>query len=486
MPLTDEEARRLVERLSQTLADRRSTVDERLRYYRGDVGRLRFATAEFAQYHGDRFSGFSDNWCRPVIEAPAERMGYMGARLGDSGRVDPVLARVWDANDCDRGVSEAFAVFMAAGWSYALVHPGQSEGDMPRITWEHPSQAIVDRDPVTGDIRYGLVAWIDDDYDYATLYTPDEVWKWRRSRSPERWDRKLPDQGGGWQPRPVEGEPWPAANPLGEVPLVEFRNQTLLDEVPVSDIGGVMVMQDAINLTWAYLLNALDYASLPARVVTGASPPMVPVLDATGQKVAERPLELDSLFKERILWITENTAQIGEWSAANLDAFSRVIEHAVEHVAAQTRTPPHYLVARMVNTAAESLTIAEAGLVSKTRERITFATAPLRRVLRLVSLALGDEARAEAARTATLLWRNIQYRSEAQLADALLKKRQIGYPVRYLLELDGLGPDEVDRVMAMLADEQSDPLGERLLREVADAAAAGRGAPASADAPADR
>src|SRR5690606_18303796 len=102
------------------------------------------------------------------------------------------------------------------------------------------------------------------------------------------------------------------------------------------------------------------------------------------------------------------------------------------------------------------------------------------------SLALGDEARAEAARTATLLWRNIQYRSEAQLADALLKKRQIGYPVRYLLELDGLDPDEIDRVMAMLADEQSDPLGERLLREVADAAAVGRGAPASADAPADR
>src|SRR5690606_26723919 len=94
--------------------------------------------------------------------------------------------------------------------------------------------------------------------------------------------------------------------------------------------------------------------------------------------------------------------------------------------------------------------------------------------------------KAEAAQWATLLWSNIQYRSEAQLADALLKKRQTGYPLQWIAEQDGLDPAEVDRLMEMVEQEQADPLGERLLREVADAAAAGRGAPASADAPADR
>src|SRR5690606_30238504 len=138
-----------------------------------------------------------------------------------------------------------------------------------------------------------------------------------------------------------------------------------------------------------------------------------------------------------------------EWSAANLDAFSKVIEHAVEHIAAQTRTPPHYLVARMVNTAAESLTIAEAGLVSKTRERITFVKAPLRRLFRLIALALGDPGKADAAQWATLLWSNIQYRSEAQLADALLKKRQTGYPLQWIAEQDGLDPAAVARSRRM-------------------------------------
>lgn len=463
MALTFEQAQQRVERLSQDLTERRPTVDERLRYLKGDLGKLRFATDEFAQYHGDRFTGFDDNWCAPVVSAAAERMNLMGIRLGEDRRADRELARTWDANDCDRGSSEAFTVYMGAAWSYALVHPAPAAGDMPRITWEHPSQAIVDRDPVTGDIRSGLVSWIDDEYDYATLYTEDEVWKWQRSRTPDRWDQKLPGPGGGWEMREVADEPWPMSNPLGLCPLVELRNQTLLDDLPISDISGVMSMQDTINLVWAYLLNALDYASLPGRVVMNAESPKVPILDADGQVVGDRPLDLDTLVKERILWVPGEGVNIGEWTAANLDAFSKVIEHAVEHIAAQTRTPPHYLIAKMVNTAAEALTIAEAGLVSRTRERITYAKAPLRRLFRLVALALGDEDKAEACRTGTLLWSNIQYRSESQLADALSKKRQIGYPVRYLLELDGLDPDEVDRVVAMIEDEQRDPVGERLL-----------------------
>lgn len=472
--LTSDQAAVKVEQLSQRLAQRRPEVDDRLRYYRGEMGKLRFATDEFSQYHGDRFTGFNDNWCAPVVQSAAERMNLQGIRLGESRRADAELARVWDANDCDRGSSEAFVVFMASAWSYALVHP--PNGDIPRITWEHPSQAIVDRDPVTGDIRTGLVTWIDDEWDYATLYTDDEVWRWQRSRSPEAWDKQLPGPGGGWTPRASAGDEWVTPNPLGLCPMVELRNQTLLDEVPISDISGVMSMQDTINLVWAYLLNALDYASLPGRVVSGAEAPKVPVLDAAGQETgATRPLELDTLVKERILWIPDQGAQIAEWTAANLDAFSKVIEHAVEHIAAQTRTPPHYLIAKMVNTAAESLTIAEAGLVSRTRERITFAKAPLRRLFRLVALALGDAAKAEECRTGTLLWSNIQYRSEAQLSDALSKKRQIGYPVRYLLELDGLDPDEVDRVIAMVEEEQRDPVGEQLLEGLG----AGVGTPAA-------
>src|SRR5699024_12647135 len=122
---------------------------------------------------------------------------------------------------------------------------------------------------------------------------------------------------------------WPRPNPTNMVLLVVFRNETRLDDAPMSDIDGVISMQDAINLVWAYLFNALYYASLPQRVVTGADVPSIPILNADGHIVGEKPVDLDQLIKDRILWIPGEEATTTEWSAARLDVFSAVIERAI-------------------------------------------------------------------------------------------------------------------------------------------------------------
>lgn len=429
---------------------------------------MRFASDEFRDYFAKRFSGFSDNWCMPVSQSPAERMKPLGIRLDeDSRRADRDLQRVWVANEADRGFSEAALMLIVASRSFALVSPG-ADSSTPRITWEHPEQAIVDYDPETGERRYGMVVWSDDEFDFATLYSSDLVWKFQRQTSQDRLHEWRPTELSGWKPREVRGEQWPAANPLGIVPLVEMRNQQLLDDEPMSDIGGVMAMQDSINLVWAYLLNALDYASLPQRVAMGADVPKVPILDDNGAVVGSRPIELDELIRERIMFLAGENVTIGEWTSAQLDVFSNVIERAVEHTAAQTRTPPHYLVAKLVNTAAESLTIAEAGLVSKTQERITYVNPSLREIYRLVALAQDDPAKALACRSAEIMWRDVQYRSEAQRADALQKKKAMGYPLEYLLELDGVPPWDIPRILGMQQREMAlDPTAE-IARSLAD------------------
>lgn len=465
--LSMDDAMKMTESHSRELIYRRPAIDERLNYFRGTTGTLKYASEKFGEYFSRRFSGFSDNWCMPVAQAAAERMNYTGFRLwGENKGFDMELARVWEANDADRGSSEAFLVFGAASRAFALVSP--NDGVTPRITWEHPAQTLVDTDPQTGERRSALVVWIDDQMDYATLYTPDWIYKFQRQTGEDRFlnydrDGRYYDRAvlGGWSPRVIDGEPAePEPNPLGVVPVVELRNQTLLDDSPISDIQGVMAMQDSVNLVWAYLLNALDSASLPQRVVTGADVPQVPVLDADGQQVGTRPVELDKLHGEAILWLPDDAAKIAEWSVAQLDAFGSVIERGVEHIAAQTRTPPHYLVAKMVNTAAESLTIAEAGLVSKTRERIRYVNPPIREINRLVALCQGaDEKRIGAIASGQNLWGDVQYRSEAQMADAMLKMKQVGFPFEYIAERYGLGPDEVQRVLEMRkAELAADPL----------------------------
>lgn len=454
------EAVKTTERLSRELELRRPVMNQQINYFKGNTGKLKFASAKFGEYFEKQFNGFSDNWCMPVAQATAERINFLGIRpYGQTKGVDSELERHWYANDADAGSSEMNLLFGVAARGYSLVHPGPGTGGSPRLTWEHPDSAIVDTDPATQIDRSGLVVWQDDKCDYATLYTPDRVFKYKRTTAQDRYERLglRTDLTGGWELRndTVEFE----VNPLGEVPLSEFRNQTLLDDEPISDISGVMALQDATNLVWAYLLNSLDQASLPARVVSGADLPKVPKLNDKGEVIGYVDVELDELMKERILWLPKD-ANIAEWTAAQLNVFSEVVERIVEHIAAQTRTPPHYLVAKMINTAAESLNIAEAGLVSKVQDRIKYMGRGMRKTQRLMARASGaDDKRIQAINAGRLIYANVQYRSEAQMADVAVKLKSAGFPTEYIVERLVVEPDEVSRIMKMVeADFNRDPL----------------------------
>lgn len=465
----DEDTRRALaqmQRLASELRLRQPRIHRRMNYVRGNQP-LAYASEEFARYMGDRFEGFADNWCIPIVQTPAERLDVQGIRLDSEDlRPDAEMSRVWRANNAERGSSEAFVVGLAASRAFALVWGNDEDPDTPVITWERPEHAIVSYQADTGRPVAGLKLWSDDDagYEYATLYTRTRLWRWQRRGVAQAVRHEPPpavDPTGGWEPRQLpEDDTWPIENPLGHVPLVELRNQTLLDDAPMSDIDGVIAMQDAINLVWAYLFNALDYASLPQRVVTGAEVPKLPILNAEGEVVGERPVDLDQLVKDRILWIPGDEASATEWSAARLDVFSAVIERAIEHIAAQTRTPPHYLIGKVANLSAEALTAAETGLVSKTRERVTYFTPAIRRVYALVAAAQGNPERARAALSGRVVWGDVQFRSLGQKVDALQKLAQMGFPFEWIAEQYGLEAHEVARVMEMRERELSmDPVG---------------------------
>ena len=459
--LTFDQAQAKTQSLSKALDSRRPSTAKELDYYRGNQGQLKFASEKFNAQFQQQFAGFSDNWCAPVADAAPERMTVLGIRPFGQTKSDDDMNRAWERSNAAAGMHTAMVVRSAARRSFALVAPGKTE-DVPRITFESPESTIVDVDPATRERRAALITWADDKVEYATLYMPGEIWKFHRPSDRERWERngKPVELTGGWQIRDTDPDPV-TANPFGEVPVVEFSNRDLLDDEPMSEISGVMAMQDAINLIWAYLINALDGVSLPQRIVTGAEPPSIPVLDKDGKVVGKRPVELDDLLGEKILWVPSQSAKAQEWSASVLEPFSKVISQAVEHIAAQTRTPPHYLMSRMVNTSAEALTISEAGLVSKTRQAVNHVSPEVRELYKLMAIAMRrPQSQVDALAAGKVMWRDIQYRSEAQRADALLKKRQMGYPLRWIFEQDGLDPEEIDRVMLMISEEQqADPMG---------------------------
>jgi hypothetical protein len=114
----------------------------------------------------------------------------------------------------------------------------------------------------------------------------------------------------------------------------------------------------------------------------------------------------------------------------------------------------------MVNVSAEGMKAAETGLVMKVKEDQTFLTPAFRNLYRLMALARGNDRVAKACRTGTVQWKDAENRSEAQKADALLKKRTMGFPFQWIAEQDGLSDAEVARVMKLRREEaESDPVG---------------------------
>ena len=75
------EALRLTNRIYARLVGRRPAFDRREQYY-GGTQPLSFATDEWKKANAARYTGFSDNWTRPVVDAEGERIKHTGLKLG--------------------------------------------------------------------------------------------------------------------------------------------------------------------------------------------------------------------------------------------------------------------------------------------------------------------------------------------------------------------------------------------------------------------
>ncbi|MGH3010156.1 MAG: phage portal protein [Gaiellaceae bacterium] len=465
--MSDEEsARQAITRLADRLLLRRPEMQRNHEYFRGQQP-LRFASKAFSHYFGHQYAEFADNWCEVVAVSPPERLQWQGIRLPDAkdGKADKDTWRVWVENDAEVESGLAFLNSGIASTAFMHVWGNPDDESTPEICFEDAREAIVEYAPGSRrKRRVGLKMWADDwgGWEFATVEFPDYIWKYKRKAA-----RKVPEGlqipgnvvygSGQWIPRDVEetgDDVWPLPNPLKKVPLVELPNRPLLAEHPLSDIGGVRAMQDAINLLWAHLFTDSDFAALPQRILLGADVPKIPVLDDSGKQVGERKVSMEELRQRRMLWVPSKDAKVAEWSPANLDMFTGVLGIAVEHVAAQTRTPPYYLVGKMINIGPEALKASETGQVKKCEEKQLYYGSGIRDGQELVALAQGDDSKAKAVRSATMLWKDAEMRSEAQLVDGIVKLRSIGFPFQWCAERYGLDPVEVSRVLGMREDEQ--------------------------------
>ena len=483
MGLTIGQAQALVATLELELNNRAARVDEADDYYRGRHP-LRFASDEFREYFSKRYRDFADNWVPVVADAPVERLTVTGFQL--DGVADDAAWKIWQRNNLDCDSQLGFLASVLAAHSYVLVWGDPDDPSTPCVTFEDAGQAIVGYYPGSRyKRRAALKRWQDGNKMYATLYTADELWKFERPLTrveKPQMIAEFDEQADKWLPRDPSylNEPNPQPNPMGLVPMVELPNRPMLAREPISDVAPVIPLQHSVNLLWAHLMTAADFAALPQRYILGGEAPKQPIFDKDGKKIGEKPFDMKKLIDERIFWAQgQQGAQAGSWPAAQLDVFSEVIETAIGHLAAQTRTPQHYLIGKMSNVGSDTLLAAEAGLVKRVNEKQLWFGAALREVMRLVALAQGQTARAEAYREGKVLWADTESRSQAQLVASLVQLKSIGWPFEDLARRFGLTQEETEQLLKMREKEaKQDPVLAALGTATAGVAAQGQEQPA--------
>ncbi len=437
-------------------------------YYEGEH-RLAFATSKFRKIFGDLFKEFADNWCGLVVDAPEERLNVEGFRFGsDDERLQGDVAAwaMWQRNQLDAFSQQGH--LEALIWSNAAVMVWQ-EDDLAKITVEHPAQVIVAHESGSVSKRTAaLKVWTDDFTGdlFVNLYLPDVIWKWRRSASVSGLD------GGG---EFTERDDSQLTNPLGVVPIVPLVNKPRLLRPGQSEIRAVVPMQDAVNKLIADMLVASEFQSFRQRWATGLEIPTM--YDDDGKPLPADQQEA-AVWKHAIdrIWYSEDPeTKYGEFDVTDLKSFVTGIEMLVQHIASQSKTPPHYFFIGGQFPSGESIKSAESGLVAKVIRKERYFGEVWEEVVRL-GFKVEDDARSEDVLAETI-WGDAETRTESQHVDAVIKKRTVGIPLKQLWEDLGYTQVQIARFEVMLAEEAAQTAGiaAGLARALDEAAIASNG-----------
>lgn len=406
----------------------RGTVIEQLRDYFHGVQKLKFSTEAWRETYGDAFGMVNDNWCRIVVESKTELMQVQGFRFDEDA--DPQAWEHWQDNRMHVDSDAFHTDLLTTGYAYSLVW---KVDDQLEWTVEDPMHTIVVHDPANRRRRLaGMKRWRNRNDSWSCIVFEPQTW-WRLDGSDDGvsgWT--LADSG---------------ANTMGVVPIVEAANATDASGYGVSILEPILGLQDAVNKLLSDEMIVAEHAGYPQRVVLGLEVPEEDKDDETST--------LPPILGGPNRWMSfegDEKLRIQELSTADLGTFQKAIEQLVQHIAAISRTPPHYMVGNVVNVSADALRAAQAGNVSVVRRLSRLAGEAHEEAQRLLFL-LGGNAAAAANQRAETIWTNPETPSEAVLVDSLVKLKSLGLPTTMIWERLGLSPEEIDRAEALAIRE---------------------------------
>lgn len=398
-------------------------------------------------------------WGSLVADSVQDRLEVTGIESDDK-RVNDLLWGVWQDNAMDAESKLAHNSALINGRAFATVW---RDGETPEIVLDNAEQMIVQYRE--GSRRHRVAAlrsWVGEDgRPNATLYRPDGLYKFAGPKHSGGL------QGMQWERRDVEGEAWPLANPLGEVPVVELAVNRRLRPGSFGSARGeyehCLGLIDRINLLTFLGLVVAVWMGFPLRGVLGTQI----LRDDDGNQLPPFDADADSIFH-----LEGPDAKLAEFKAAdrrNLGVFAELGQ-----LAYLTKTPAHYfpLETGLSNISADTVRALEGGQAAKVTGHKGSLGEGWEEVLRLSGRML-DSPVALSSRAA-LVWGDHESRSLAERADAATKLKDI-LPWQALAKrVLNATPDDIQEWEAMRA---SDGIGTLLAAAAAPLPAEPEGVP---------
>lgn len=370
-------------------------------------------------------------WCRMCVSVLEERQDIKEITSQDQA-VDDYLNNVWKSNSMDEKASQLATESMAIGRAYLVVTPGD---DYPVLQVVPANQMVHKRNLYTGKTEEALrvYGYHRDKYAY---YSPGKIEYLAYVNGVLTTD---PDAPAGAVPS------------TEDVPVFPFISRGYIDDrwgrPEAKDIFG---LQDAATRVMTDLSVASNLMAVPQRVLTGTEPGDLTNEDGTLADPAK-------LYTARLLTLSNPTAGVAQFQAAQLQNFTTTLNAMAREAAALMGVPqPVFGVSSDANPAsARAQNQDDLRLVHRV-ERISRGFKPAYLdALNYIASAYGGFNDS----TIDVIFVNPATPTIESQADAVVKLAsvQVGgvplYPRKALLKLLGLSDDQIDAMDAEAEDD---------------------------------
>lgn len=426
-----------VARLEQKLNDVAPQMRSRHAYYEGEqrLRQLGLAVPPSLQ----QFLTIV-NWPRMAVDGVEERLDLEGFRFPGVDEADDELWRIWQDNNLDEESGLAHLDALIYKRSYVCVGANEDDEATPLVTVESPFELVHEMDARKREVSAALRL-----YDVqngratrGTLYLPDAtVWL--------SWD----GSAGRWTD--VDRDD----HRMGVVPVVPLVNRARASNRDGdSEMKDVIPLTDAAARSLTNLQVAQETHVVPQRFVLGAT--QGDFVDQNGQPLTKWEAYFNSVWA-----LANDQAKVGQLPAAELKNLTDSVDHYARLASGVAALPPNYFgLAADDAASADAIRSREARLVKRCERKQTAWGGAWEQVMRLVLyVATGEED--ASARRLQALWRDPATPTEAQRADAVVKKVQAG-----ILPREGAwddlkySPARQDRLREQFRrQEELDPVG---------------------------